>query len=385
MLDYSQICFVIMPFGLKDVSGRQVDFNSIYTQIFEPAIRRVRLPEGGTLEPRRTDQDFFAGDIGLEMFHYIEYSRFALADISGLNANVFYELGARHRVREAGTAIFRQAAAPIPFDIQSIKAFPYEYEPETQAEASRALITRVLTESLTQNRIDSPVRIALMAQQAQGGAAEEMLLEAENAIRSGDFDRAIQVYREASRVQPTNPIISMKLGLILKDRGRWKDALEQFNAALSSSPVYAEAWREKGVAENKIAWADVPPTPGSAPAPGEESLRRALALSPDDFDAAASLGGALKRAERWPEAQAAYKQSREASSDHPYPLLNEIKLRAKAAGSLPWRRPTAEQSFARNACAPSKPIRSRPTTIRGASSIWRKSGCTSGGPKRRKG
>ena len=42
------------------------------------------------------------------MFHYIEYSRFALADISGLNANVFYELGHRHRVHEAGTVIFRQ-------------------------------------------------------------------------------------------------------------------------------------------------------------------------------------------------------------------------------------------------------------------------------------
>ncbi len=176
MLDYSRICFVIMPFGPKEVGGRTVDFDSIYEHVFEPAIRRVPLAEGGTLEPRRTDKDFFTGDIGLEMFHYIEYSRFALADISGLNANVFYELGARHRVREAGTAIFRQAGAPIPFDIQSIKAFPYEYEPETQAEASRALITRVLTESLAQNRIDSPIRVALAAQRAQGGQVEERLL-----------------------------------------------------------------------------------------------------------------------------------------------------------------------------------------------------------------
>ena len=130
MMDYSKICFVIMPFGRKAVGDKQVDFDSIYDHVFEPAIRGVTLPETGNLEPRRTDKDFFSGDINNEMFRYIEYSRFALADITSLNANVFYELGARHRVRDSGTAIFRQANAPIPFDIHSIKAFQYEYEPE---------------------------------------------------------------------------------------------------------------------------------------------------------------------------------------------------------------------------------------------------------------
>ena len=133
MINYLKVCFVIMPFGKKQVGNKEVDFDYIYDAIFKPAISEVELPEGGKLEPRRTDKDFFAGDINLEMFHYLEYSRFAIADISGLNANVFYELGARHRVRAAGTAIFRQTGAPIPFDIQTIKAFPYEYEPEAQA------------------------------------------------------------------------------------------------------------------------------------------------------------------------------------------------------------------------------------------------------------
>jgi hypothetical protein len=60
MFDYAQICFVIMPFGRKEVSGgREVDFDQICAEIFEPAICRVPLPEGGTLKPRRADQDFF--------------------------------------------------------------------------------------------------------------------------------------------------------------------------------------------------------------------------------------------------------------------------------------------------------------------------------------
>ena len=182
-IDYSKICFVIMPFGKKKVGDKEVDFDPLYADIFAPAINAVPLPEGGNLEPHRTDQDFFAGDIKQDMFEYLEYSRFALADISGLNFNVAYELGVRHRAREAGTAIFSQGTAPPPFDISSIKAIPYEYTPAPEAEKARALIGKVLTESLLRNRLDSPVRIALRAQR-RAGQLDELLTRAENAIRS---------------------------------------------------------------------------------------------------------------------------------------------------------------------------------------------------------
>ena len=333
-MDYTKICFVIMPFGRKKVGEDDVDFDAIYNKVFQPAISRVVLPEGGTLQPRRTDQDFFAGDISVEMFHYLEYSRFALADISGLNANVFYELGARHRVRASGTAIFRQTGAVIPFDIQTIKAFPYEYEPEAQAGEARDLITRVLTESLAQNRIDSPIRVALSVQQREGGNVEERLREAENAIRAADWELAIKIYRDAAASQPGNPLVRMRLGLLLKDRGRWHDALEQFNAAIAAQPNYNEAWREKGIAENKLAWQGAPAQVPSSPAPGEEALRRAIELDGSDFDAYASLGGTLKRANRLSEAAEAYTRSSEVSNGHPYPLLNELKLRANSARRL---------------------------------------------------
>jgi hypothetical protein len=157
-IQYAQVCFVIMPFGTKKVGDQEVDFDFIYREVFAPAIDATRLPDGGQqcLVPKRTDKDFFTGDISQEMFEYLEYSRFALADISGLNPNVFYELGVRHRAHEAGTAVFRQVGVPIPFDINSIKAFDYEYQPVENVAKSRELITRVLSESLQYNRLDSP-------------------------------------------------------------------------------------------------------------------------------------------------------------------------------------------------------------------------------------
>lgn len=331
MIDYAQVCFVIMPFGKKRVDDVDVDFNAIYDRIFVPAVTRVALPEGGQLQPRRTDKDFFTADINNEMFSYIEYARFAIADISGLNANVFYELGARHHTRESGTAIFRQAGATVPFDIQTIKAFSYEYGTPEQDESARTLISRVLTESLANNRLDSPIRLVLDRQQQQSDNVRDRLKEAENAIHNMDANRAMQLYQEVIVIDRSNPLHRMKLGLLQKEQGMWADAIGQFNAAVGLSGKYAEAWREKGIAENKLAFKLAGQTnsiPQTNPAPGEADLRLAVELSASDFDAHASLGGVLKRAGRYNEAWRSYQRAREVSNDHPYPLLNEIKLRA---------------------------------------------------------
>ena len=219
--DYTTICFVIMPFGIKPVGDQKVDFDKIYDGIFEPAIQTVPLPEGGVLEPRRTDKDFFTGDIGQEMFEYLNHSRFALADITGLNANVMYEIGVRHAVRESGTAIFRQGGVTIPFDINRIKAFPYNYQPEDDAAASRALIARVLRESLGQNALDSPVQIALKAQREEPNreVVQALLLEAENAVRNFDRPAAISKLREALAAGQGNALVHVRLGILLRDQG----------------------------------------------------------------------------------------------------------------------------------------------------------------------
>ncbi|MBT8098605.1 MAG: tetratricopeptide repeat protein [Gammaproteobacteria bacterium] len=329
-MDYSRICFVIMPFGEKAVGDKTVDFDAIYDTIFAPAINAVPLPEPeqGKLEARRTDRDFFAGDISHEMFNYLEYSRIALADITGLNANVFYELGHRHRARESGTAIFRQTDAPIPFDVNQIKSFPYEYFPESEADQARDLIRRVLTESLGHNRPDSPVRRALAMQKQRGGNAEELIREAENALRNQDPATAVLKYTDVVAASPDNHLVRLGLGLLLKNRGDWDEALEQFTAAIALAPDYAEAYREKGIAENKLY------RKTRQPPDGEEALRKATQLNPQDFDALASLGGVLKRRGDSDGALEAYRESARVSRGHSYPLLNALTLEAAKQGRL---------------------------------------------------
>src|SRR5205085_6989472 len=138
--------------------------------------------------------------------------RFALADITALTANVFFELGHRYRARPDGTAVLRLPEAPIPFDIKDIKAFDYRYRPEEKVAESRRLIAQILTNSLERNVIDSPIQLALNDQQQGGSALEAILIKAEDAIRQQDWLAARQYYERALTLQPANPLLHFKIG-----------------------------------------------------------------------------------------------------------------------------------------------------------------------------
>jgi tetratricopeptide (TPR) repeat protein len=339
--DFRDVCFVIMPFNVKSVSGsdgkRDVDFDAIYDRLFEPAISAVELPAsegGGHLRPKRTDREFHTGVITQEMFEYLEYSRFALADISSVNANVYYELGARHRAHESGTAIFRQADVVPPFDISSVKALPYIVDPENHLEESKALVTKVLTNSLTRNAWDSPIMLALRSQRAARGNVEDVLLAAEQALRDDDAEAAHRRWLEAAQLDPENPLHDLKASAYPKAVGDWDQAIRLLNSALDKErrlgekrpdSTYSEAFRELGIAQNKRDREHFPRS-------GEEALRRAVHLAPEDFDAWASLGGILRRAGDREGAAEAYERAVEVSEGHPYPLLMALKLRAHVAG-----------------------------------------------------
>ena len=345
MNEYAKTCFVVMPFGRKSVGrgrlpflpflpflpisrGRVVDFDRIYDRVFLPAIEAVQLPEGGHLVADRADKRFYSGSIGDEMFRSLEYARVVLADISGVNPNVVYELGARHRARESGTIVLRQVDASIPIDVDQGRAFPYEYQPVERREAAIRLVSRVLRESLTELRPDSPVQVAISRQHAEGQrhpGFEALLKRAEDDIRARDPDAAAAKYEQAIRSFDAGPLVRMKLAMMRRDQGAWTAVIRKVNAILTDMPSYGEAHKGKGIAENKLWVAAGSP---ADMATGEQSLLRAIALRLNDYDAHASLGGQLKRSGRLRYASEAYRRATHVSHGHPYPLLNEVKLEA---------------------------------------------------------
>lgn len=117
------LCFVLMPFGHKpDGTGRIVNFDAVYERIISPAI------EAAGMEPIRADHEEVGGTIHKPMFERLMLCEYAVADVTGANANVFYELGIRHALRPHSTVIIFATGTALPFDVAMQRGAPYRLD-----------------------------------------------------------------------------------------------------------------------------------------------------------------------------------------------------------------------------------------------------------------
>ncbi|HYO62845.1 MAG TPA: tetratricopeptide repeat protein, partial [Pyrinomonadaceae bacterium] len=98
--------------------------------------------------------------------------------------------------------------------------------------------------------------------------SEEKAAEAESLLAGGDLDGAIARLREATTVDPANTKALRRLGDLLLDNGRRREAIEAFRALAERDPRDAEAWRSLARAQlDETLFADA-----------AESFRRLVAL-----------------------------------------------------------------------------------------------------------
>ncbi|HET9209245.1 MAG TPA: TRAFs-binding domain-containing protein [Thermoanaerobaculia bacterium] len=115
------LCFVLMPFGKKpDTTGTLIDFDAVYKQLIAPSIREAGL------DPIRADEEIGSGIIHKPMFERLVLCEYAIADLTTVNANVFYELGIRHAARPWSTVLLFAAGGRLPFDVALLRAMPYK-------------------------------------------------------------------------------------------------------------------------------------------------------------------------------------------------------------------------------------------------------------------
>lgn len=125
--------FVVMPFGVKEVQpatpgtdgnptrpALEVNFDDIYKFLIAPALTKAKCL------PFRADEELGAGDIRTDMFFELVTADVVLADISILNANVFYELGVRHGVAPRGVFMLHAGCSRRPFDVAPDRTFDYD-------------------------------------------------------------------------------------------------------------------------------------------------------------------------------------------------------------------------------------------------------------------
>src|SRR2546423_6840902 len=110
--------FIVRPFGIKN----DINFDEVERLLLAPALKEVGA-EGGT-----TIDIVESGNIRVDMFRRLLTADLVVADLSIHNANVFYELGIRHALRDHGTFMLRCDADKFPFDLQTDRYFVYKKE-----------------------------------------------------------------------------------------------------------------------------------------------------------------------------------------------------------------------------------------------------------------
>lgn len=147
-----QTCFVDMPFGRKTdpKTGIEIDFDQVYAQGIEPAV------EAAGLQCIRGDREETGGIIHTAMFARLLMAEFVIADMTTANPNVFYELGVRHAARPYTTiALFATLGAP-PFDVNMVRAIPYELSEGRLGDAAAATLRAAIVARI-QSALKSPV------------------------------------------------------------------------------------------------------------------------------------------------------------------------------------------------------------------------------------
>jgi len=109
--EFLDTCFVMMPFGAW--------FDRYYQEIYVPAIKEAGF------EPVRADELFTTGSVVEQIWEQIEKAKLLLADLSGKNPNVFYELGLAHAAKKP--VVFTSSQVDdVPFDLRHLRVIIYE-------------------------------------------------------------------------------------------------------------------------------------------------------------------------------------------------------------------------------------------------------------------
>ncbi len=131
-------CFVMMPFGTWQ--------DTYYKDIFSPAIKEAGM------EPLRADELFSTGTVIEQIWEQITKAKILLADLTGKNANVFYELGLAHAARKP--VIFTSSNIDdVPFDLRHLRVIVYDTKDPFWGEKLKENLTAYL-----RNAKDDPAK-----------------------------------------------------------------------------------------------------------------------------------------------------------------------------------------------------------------------------------
>lgn len=149
----TQECFLICPIGSEDSDERK---NS--DKLLKHVLTPVAQETGYTLV--RADRMSESGLITTQILNKIIDCPLVIADLSGGNPNVFYELALRHAVQKPYIQLI-QDKERVPFDVSGVRTIHYDLGDLDKVEQTKIEIASQIKTIQSGHLPDSPISLAV--------------------------------------------------------------------------------------------------------------------------------------------------------------------------------------------------------------------------------
>lgn len=191
-------CFFIAPIGEEGSPSRDRSDG-----VLEFIVGRAAEELG--LVAFRGDQIAQPGQITIQVLDHVLGARAAVADLTGQNPNVFYELAVRHTAR-LPTILICDKTESLPFDIAQMRTVMFDHTDLRSSDACRRAIVAQLREAFD-GAVDSPIATTLDVRALQGGNTMERsiadLVTSVEELSKGQRDLSTIVRRRVLTDRPS--------------------------------------------------------------------------------------------------------------------------------------------------------------------------------------
>lgn len=147
-------CFVIAEIG-SDGSTERRRSDMALDYIIRPTLET-------TYDVRRADDDRRSGQITRQMMNEIDGADLIVANLTGLNPNVFYELGIAHSQRKRVIHLFEEGTV-LPFDLSHSRGIPFIIDDPKSHTAARDQLADFEAQIRDEKEVSNPWTDALIA------------------------------------------------------------------------------------------------------------------------------------------------------------------------------------------------------------------------------
>lgn len=133
--------------------------DTYYREIFVPAIKDAGM------EPIRADELFSTGSVIEQIWEQISGAKVLLADLTGKNANVFYELGLAHAAHKP--VVFTTGDLDdVPFDLRHLRVAVYDIRDPAWGDKLRGSLFTYLKAAKAEptKSVPQPFRVKISAE-----------------------------------------------------------------------------------------------------------------------------------------------------------------------------------------------------------------------------